>query len=243
MIEKEAKIETSDGLMGTFICHPEEGGPHPVVFFYMDAPGKREELHDMARRIATTGYYVVLPNLYYRTTDHFELDFATGDNTDEMFRLMSGIGNKMVVRDSKAMIEFIETEQNDDEQKIGCIGYCMSGPFSLSVAAAFPERIKAAASIYGVRLVVETSDSPHLGFNQTQAEIYIACAEHDDYVPLEMVRQVTEELAKSTAQGRVELYTGVSHGFAFPGRGKIYNKQSAERHWERIHALLDRNLK
>ena len=130
-----------------------------------------------------------------------------------------------------------------DEQKIGCIGYCMSGPFSLSVAAAFPERIKAAASIYGVRLVAETSDSPHLGFNQTQAEIYIACAEHDDYVPLEMVRQVTEELAKSTAQGRVELYTGVSHGFAFPGRGKIYNKQSAERHWERIHALLDRNLK
>ena len=124
MIEKEAKIETSEGLMGTFICHPEEGGPHPVVFFYMDAPGKREELHDMARRIATTGYYVVLPNLYYRTTDHFELDFATGDNTDEMFRLMSGIGNKMVVRDSEAMIEFVETEQNADEQKIGCIGYC-----------------------------------------------------------------------------------------------------------------------
>ena len=165
MIEKEAKIETSEGLMGTFICHPEEGGPHPVVFFYMDAPGKREELHDMARRIATTGYYVVLPNLYYRTTDHFELDFATGDNTDEMFRLMSGIGNKMVVRDSKAMIEFIETEQNADEQKIGCIGYCMSGPFSLSVAAAFPERIKAAASIYGVRLVVETSDSASAPFS------------------------------------------------------------------------------
>ena len=243
MIERHIEIKTSEGQMGTFICHPEEGGPFPVIFFFMDAPGKREELHDMARRLATTGYYVVLPNLYYRTTDHFELDFETGSNTDEMFSLMSGIGNKMVVRDAEAMIEFIEAEQFADEQQVGCIGYCMSGPFSLSVAAAFPERIRAAASIYGVRLVVDASDSPHFGFNQTQAEIYIACAEHDDYVPLEMVHQVTEELEKSSASGRVEFYPGAHHGFAFPGRGKMFNKEAAERHWERIHALFDRNLK
>ena len=75
MIERHIEIKTSEGQMGTFICHPEEGGPFPAIFFFMDAPGKREELHDMARRLATTGYYVVLPNLYYRTTDHFELDF------------------------------------------------------------------------------------------------------------------------------------------------------------------------
>ncbi len=71
MIEHELDIPTADGLMNTFVTHPEEGGPHPVVLFYMDAPGKREELHDMARRIATTGYCVVLPNLYYRKTREF----------------------------------------------------------------------------------------------------------------------------------------------------------------------------
>ena len=75
MIEAEIPLRTEDGTMSAFTTRPDEGGPFPVVFFYMDAPGKREELHDMARRIATTGYYVVLPNLYYRWTDHFELDF------------------------------------------------------------------------------------------------------------------------------------------------------------------------
>ena len=73
MIEAEVDIKTRDGEMNAFVTHPEEGGPFPAVFFYMDAPGKREELHDMARRIATVGYYVVLPNLYYRTVREFAL--------------------------------------------------------------------------------------------------------------------------------------------------------------------------
>ncbi|MBG01556.1 MAG: hydrolase [Acidimicrobiaceae bacterium] len=243
MIEQHIKIETSEGLMETFITFPEEGGPFPTIFFFMDAPGKREELHDMARRIATTGYYVMLPNLYYRTTDHFELDFETKSSWEEMFQLMSSIGNRMVVQDALAMMNFAEAEKNADQERVGCVGYCMSGPFALSVAAAYPERIKASASIYGVRLVADTSDSPHLGFNKTRGEIYIACAEFDDYVPMEMVTQVTEELDNSSANGRVELYTGVHHGFAFPGRGEIYNKDAAERHWERLHALFDRNLR
>ena len=72
MIEHELDIPTADGAMNAFVTHPEEGGPHPVVLFYMDAPGKREELHDMARRLGTVGYYVVLPNLYYRSTDSFD---------------------------------------------------------------------------------------------------------------------------------------------------------------------------
>ena len=243
MIELHLDINTEEGQMGTFVTFPEEGGPFPVVFFYMDAPGKREELHDMARRIATTGYFVVLPNLYYRTKDYFELDFETGSNRDEMFELMSKIGNRMIVQDTFAMINFAESAEMADAGRIGCVGYCMSGPFALSVAAAYPERVRAAASIYGVRLVVEALDSPHLGFGKTTAEIYIACAEYDDYVPIDMVNAVTTELSDSGANGRVELYPGVHHGFAFPGRGNIYNKESSERHWERLHALFDRNLK
>ena len=243
MIEHHVDIQTTEGLMGSFICHPEENGPFPVILFFMDAPGKREELHDMARRLATTGYYVVLPNLYYRTTDHFELDFETGNNVEQMFTLMSSIGNRMVVRDTEAILNFLKSDDNADEESIGCVGYCMSGPFSLYVASVFPSQIKAAASIYGVRLVVDTDDSPHLGFQQTKAELYIACAEHDEYVPLEMIEQVSIEIDQSGVNGRVELYEGAHHGFAFPGRGKIYDKEAAERHWERLHALFDRNLR
>ena len=66
MIEKTLDINTGDGAMETFICHPERGGPHPAVLFMMDAPGIRDELRDMARRLASVGYYVLLPNLYYR---------------------------------------------------------------------------------------------------------------------------------------------------------------------------------
>jgi len=243
MIEHHVDIQTTEGLMGSFICHPEENGPFPVILFFMDAPGKREELHDMARRLATTGYYVVLPNLYYRTTDHFELDFETGSNVEEMFTLMSNIGNRMAVRDTEAILNFIKSDEHAAEESIGCVGYCMSGPFSLFVASAFPSQIKVAASIYGVRLVVDADDSPHLGFTKTKAELYIACAEHDDYVPLEMVEQVSIEIEQSGVNGRVELYEDTHHGFAFPGRGKIYDKEAAERHWERLHALFDRNLR
>ena len=116
MIEHHVDIQTTEGLMGSFICHPEENGPFPVILFFMDAPGKREELHDMARRLATTGYYVVLPNLYYRTTDHFELDFETGSNVEEMFTLMSGIGNRMVVRDTEAILNLIKSDEHAAEE-------------------------------------------------------------------------------------------------------------------------------
>lgn len=243
MIEAEIPLETSDGTMSAFTTRPDEGGPFPVVFFYMDAPGKREELHDMARRIATTGYYVVLPNLYYRWRERFELDFETGSNRDEMFGLMLQLSNAMVVEDTKAMLEHVAAAPLADESRIGCVGYCMSGPFSLVVAAAFPEQVKCAASIYGVRLAVEEDDSPHLGFAKAKGELYVAAAETDEYAPPEMIERVETALADSGARGRVEWYPGTHHGFAFPTRRGTFDKAAAERHWVRLHALFDRNLR
>ena len=97
MIEHHIDIATADGAMNTFITHPEEGGPFPVVFFYMDAPGKREELHDMARRLGTAGYYVVLPNLYYRWKREFSLFPAEhGETREEMYGLMNGLSDRMI---------------------------------------------------------------------------------------------------------------------------------------------------
>ena len=243
MIEAEIPLQTADGTMSAFTTRPDEGGPFPTVFFYMDAPGKREELHDMARRIATTGYYVVLPNLYYRWRDHFELDFATGANADEMFSLMAKLSNAMVVSDTQALIDHVEREDSADASRVGCVGYCMSGPFALVVAAAYPERVRCAASVYGVRLAVDEDDSPHHGFGQTPAELYVAAAETDEYAPPEMIERVERALSETGANGRVEWFPGTHHGFAFPTRQGMFDKAAAERHWARLHALFERNLR
>jgi carboxymethylenebutenolidase len=242
MLDIHTSISTADGDMGTFVSRPADSGPHPVVFFYMDAPGKREELHDMARRIATTGYYVVLPQLYYRRVEEYWRQDLTAAARAEMFEHMNSLSNAMVVSDTQALFDHIDADPAADSSKVGCVGYCMSGPFSLTMASAYPDRISCAASIYGVRLAVDAHDSPHKGFDKVQGELYIACAETDEYAPPEMVALVEEALAASGAAGSVEWYPGSHHGFAFPDRS-VYNKAAAEVHWRRLHSLFDRNLR
>lgn len=242
MIEHHVDILTGEGEMQTFVVHPDGGGPFPVVLFYMDAPGKREELHDMARRIASVGYYVVLPNLYYRLTDAFELERGSDESRKRMFELMYATGNQMVVRDTKAMLAFVDAQEDADGAHVGCVGYCMSGPFVVSVAAAFPQRIACGASIYGAQLVTERDDSPHLVLGDVRGELYFAMAEHDEYAPPETVAALQKALDAAGTNYRLEWYPGAHHGFAFPGREGIYHKPSAEQHWQRLFALFRRRI-
>src|SRR5580692_8555368 len=127
MIEHDVDIETQDGRMNTFIVHPEEGQPFPVVFFYMDAPGKREELHDMARRIAAVGYFVVLPNLYYRRSRDFRLVERTEAAMAHMFSLMATLDAATTECDTRAILRVVDAEPAADAARIGAVGYCMSG--------------------------------------------------------------------------------------------------------------------
>jgi carboxymethylenebutenolidase len=242
MTEFELDLPTADGAMNTFVTHPEEGGPFPVVLFYMDAPGKREELHDMARRIATTGYYVVLPNMYYRKTREFKM-VRDEEGFKRMFAMMDHLTIDLVMRDTQAMLAFVDSQKAAKAQTIGAIGYCMSGPFAIAAAGHFPDRIKCAASIYGVRLFGDAPDSPHRLAPKIKGELYVACAETDKYAPKEMIDQLEAHLmATPGLRARVEWYPGTEHGFAFPMRAGIYNKAAAERHWERLFALFRRNL-
>jgi carboxymethylenebutenolidase len=241
MIDRHLDLATRDGAMNTFVTHPEEGGPHPVVFFYMDAPGKREELHDMARRLGTAGYYVVLPNLYYRSVREF--DYTQGEPAEtrrRMFELMGTLDDARIASDTIALLAHVDADPAADAHRIGCVGYCMSGPFAFAMAGTFPDRIRAAASVYGVRLFGEGSPA-HLA-SKVRGELYFACAEHDDYAPPAMVEGLAAHLAEVGTNARVEWYPGVHHGFAFPQR-PVYDKPAAERHWERLHALFDRTLR
>jgi len=242
MLDQHINIETSDGIMNTFITCPEENGPFPIVLFLMDAPGKREELHDMARRIATTGYYVMLPNLYYRRTSEFVVE-ATIESRDNMYNHMNSLTKQMVVDDCKNLLTYADEQSETSSGPAAVIGYCMSGPFAFAAATKLPDRIKAAASFHGIRLFVDTPDSPHLEADKINGELYIGCAETDEWAPTEMIENLDQHLKNTGIKYRIEWYPGSEHGFVFPDRGEKYHKVSAERHWERIHGLLARNLK
>ncbi len=239
MIDRELDIATRDGAMNTFITHPEDAGAHPLVLFLMDAPGKREELHDMARRLGTAGYYVMLPNLYYRRVREF---LMSPEKRAEMVGHMNSLTNEMVCEDVSACLRFAAADSGVSEGSAGTVGYCMSGPFAFAAAAAFPEQISAAASFHGVRLCTEALDSPHRQAHQIKAELYFGCAETDEWAPREMIDALDAHLASVDANYRIEWYPDTAHGFVFPGRAGIYHKAAAERHWERLYALFGRNL-
>lgn len=241
MIEEHVEIQTKDGSMNSFITYPDEGGPFPIVLFYMDAPGKREELHDMARRIGTVGYYVVLPNLYYRDVREFNLGMS-GATRERMMELMGNLSNSMVCEDTQAMFDFVAGQENARPGPVGITGYCMSGPFVFAAAAAFPDRIKAAASFHGVKLYGDEPESPHLDAHKIKGEMYFGCAEHDQLAPPSMIDPLEEHLKNTGINARVEWYPECQHGFVFPQREGMYDKDAAERHYERLFAMFTRNL-
>jgi carboxymethylenebutenolidase len=244
MNEQTLDIATKDGAMETFICRPDRGA-HPAVLFLMDAPGIREELRDMARRLATVGYCVLLPNLYYRAGRDTIYGPQVLEHGSAEHQRMRAVRTKMtippVMLDVAAMLAFVDGREGVRPGAAGVHGYCMSGPYALAAAARYPDRIAAAASFYGTWLVSEAVESPHLSLGKGKAELYIACAEHDELAPLPMVEQLRTLFARAGSPGEIELYPGVHHGFAFPQR-KIYDKPAAERHWERLIALYRRRL-
>ena len=147
----------------------------------------------------------------------------------------------IVMADADALLNYADRDPAASKGKVAAVGYCMSGQYAINFAARYPDRVGAAASIYGVQLVTDRPDSPHLAAQKARGELYFACAEHDTYAPLEMVEALDQTVKSKKLKAEVELYPGVHHGFAFPQRG-VYDKTAAERHWERLFALWRRNL-
>jgi carboxymethylenebutenolidase len=241
MIEKHIDITTADGAMNSFVVHPDEGGPFPVVLFYMDAPGKREELHDMARRIAAVGYCVVLPNLYYRRTRDFWLQERTEEQLAVMFAHMATLTRDTTLCDTQAMLDFTRNLPAADDTRVGAVGYCMSGPFVVWAALAHPARLACIASIHGARMVTQEADSPHLLVQQLLCDSYFGCAENDVWASQADMAKLESGLAPAVGPWRLDWYPGTEHGFVFPGRS-IYNKAAAEQHWQRLFSQWTRCL-
>lgn len=196
----------------------------------------------MARRLAAVGYCVVLPNLYYRRTRDFQLQSRTEPHLGEMFALMGTLNRGTTETDTRAMLRYADALPAADASRVGALGYCMSGPFVMWAAAAFPERLACIASVHGANMVTEAPDSPHRMPPKIRCECYFACAETDRWAPPSDIQALQAALQAAGTPHRVEWYPGTEHGFVFPQRAGVYHREAAERHWERLFALFARRL-
>ncbi len=243
MIEKNINLITPDGRMPVFVAHPDEDGPHPVVLFYMDALGLREELRDMARRIASAGYYAMLPNLFYRWggPSFDPRPLAQGILDPKMIELNGVLNMAMTARDTAALLAHSAMDPAA-RRPAAAVGYCMGGRHALGAAATHAGQVVAFASLHGGRLVNGTPDSPHLQLAKTvAAEAYFGWADNDPTAPAEHMHAIETALAARGGRHRLELHKGAEHGFTFPER-HCYRKEAAERVWARLFALFRRNL-
>lgn len=246
MLEQEVDVASADGAMNAFFVRPEAGGPYAPVVMLMDAPGLREGLRKLARRLATSGYAVLLPNLFYRigrvveagpTRNHPDAE----SNLKAMLARVRTLSNEIVTRDIGAALDALSAREDVRRGRAGLVGYCMSGAFAIAAAASLPDRVACAASYYGTKLVTDAPDSPHLAASRVKGELYFAFAEHDPYVPLASVEQLRAHLATTEVPHQIEIYPDTDHGFVFEDRGS-YQADAAERHWETLLGLLRRNL-
>lgn len=239
MINELVELDTGEGRMPTWISHPEAPGPHPLVMYLMDAPSIRPALHDMASRLATAGYYVMMPYLFYRGGPFRE--FGTSDEDMHARRdLMATVTPTGILADGAAMLAHAEQDPTADTSRFGAVGFCMSGGLTLALAKAHPDRMRAAASIHGAWLVRAGDDSPHLGLERANAEVYLGWCDHDPTAPPEDRVVMEAALRDAGLRYTLDFYTDAVHGYA--PAGERYHRAASEQHWERVHDMFLRHL-
>jgi carboxymethylenebutenolidase len=240
MIERQLDVTTADGQMPTWVYHPSHDGPHPVVLYLMDAPSIRPALRDMANRLATAGYYVMLPYLYYRGGPYREFG-ATDEDMHARQDLMKTVTPTGILTDAAALLATSDADPAARGGPLGAVGFCMSGGLTIAVAKAWPDRMRAAASIHGAWLVRDTDDSPHLGLEAVRAEVYLAWCDNDPTAPADHLETMRKALDAAGVTHTVDWLETAVHGFAPPGTER-YDREASELHWERVHSLMRRNL-
>ena len=243
MRERDVEIATADGRMPVFITAPEHDAPHATVIVYMDGPGIREELRDMARRIGTVGYCVMLPNLFYRDggPSFDPALLATRGPDPEMDRLNRALSISMVLSDTRSLIEFAAGDPAAREP-IGTIGYCMGGRHAYAAAGTFPDRVAAMASLHAGFQVTNAADSAHRLTRHIEASCYFGFADGDPLTPPEHQRAIADACRRHGVDAVLETFPGTEHGFTFPTR-YCHDKAAAERVWDRVFSLLGKRLR
>jgi carboxymethylenebutenolidase len=243
------EIPAADGTADAYVSAPAQGGPLPGVLLYMDAFGLRGRLEEMADRIAAAGHVVLVPNVFYRhgrapLIDTSEL--PKPENREKLFEalrpMMAELTPERALRDAASYLSWFAADDRVADAPIGTTGYCMGGALALRTAAAFPDRVAAAASFHGGRLATDAPDSPHTVVGDIEAEVYVGHADNDASMPPEQQERLEQALTAAGVDHTCELYAGAAHGFTMSDTA-AYDEAATERHWDRLLGLFARRLK
>jgi carboxymethylenebutenolidase len=239
--ETEIEIRTPDGVADAYFVRPSSGA-HPGVLMWPDILGLRPAFRTMGKRLAQSGYSVLVPNPFYRSGKApIVPEGASFDDDATRQKLMSLMGSltpDVQVTDAKAYVGYLTGQSAvDRRRKLGTAGYCMGGPMTMRTAVTFPDRIGAGASFHGANLATDKPDSPHLLVPKMKAQYLIAIAENDDQRDPAAKNLLREAFAKAGLVAEIEVYAGTMHGWCALDN-KVYNQEQAEKAWGRMLELF-----
>jgi len=239
--EMDVMVKTPDGVADCYFVRP-ASGTAPGVLVWPDIFGLRPSLRQMGKRLAESGYAVLVVNPFYRVKPAPTAEKGAATPIPQVLPLMQALNETTHMTDAKAFIAWLDQQASvAKNRKIGTQGYCMGGPMAFRTAAAVPDRVGAIASFHGGGLVTNMPNSPHLQASKTKAQLLIAIAANDDMRSPDEKNVLKDTFAKSNQPAEIEVYAGAAHGWCPPDSG-VYNEPQAERAWSRLLALYGKAL-
>jgi carboxymethylenebutenolidase len=238
-------VQTKDGVADAYLAKPDTDGDYPGVLLVVDAFGLRDQIKLMADRIASRGFVVLAPNLFYRTgrAPAFDLpDMTTPEGREQMMTtvmpLIVALTNELMISDADAYLGLLEEVAHGP---VAITGYCMGGRIGWAITAAYPERVAALGAFHTGRLVTADESSPHLSASSINAELYLGFADNDASATPEDIATLEGALQAAGVRYRSEIYEGASHGYTMNDTN-VYDETAAERHYMELFALLERTV-
>ncbi len=239
--ESDVSVTTPDGSADCYFVHP-ASGTAPGVLIWPDIFGLRPAFRQMGKRLAESGYAVLVVNPFYRVKKAPTAEDGAATPIQQVVPLAQGLNETTNFTDAKAFISWLDGQSSvAKNRKVGTQGYCMGGPLAFRTAAAVPDRVGAVASFHGGGLVTDAPNSPHLEAAKSKAQFLVAIAESDDKRAPTQKDAMKETFAKAKLPAEIEVYAGTAHGWC-PPDSKVYNEASAEKAWSRLLALYGKAL-
>ncbi len=239
--ESDVTVTTPDGSADCYFVHPTSGATAGVLI-WPDIFGLRPAFRQMGKRLAESGYSVLVVNPFYRTKKAPTADAGSATPIPQLMPLAQSLNATTHATDAKAFIEWLDKQASVSKtRKIGTQGYCMGGPIAFRTAAAVPGRVGAVASFHGGGLVRDTPDSPHTMAAKTHAQFLVAIAANDDQKAPNEKNVLKETFAAAKLQAEIEVYADSAHGWC-PPDSRVYNEPNAEKAWARLLALYGKAL-